>query len=238
MAQKTILQIVQALTAEVGLPIPTGIVSSQDPNLLKLLALVRAQCDDLLADFDWQTLQTRSNFSTASGTPSYSFPTDIKRFIGGSFYDQNNRWAMTGPMTPIEWEQVQVSGLATSPFTRFRVYDDQIWLYPTPGATVYTFVFEYISNNYVSTAGGVLQPDFTQDSDICRFDHRVVIYGTKLKFLASLNLDTTAAAQDYIAVLASAKGSNVPPRPLSITGGGTGTPLISVLNIPDTGFGT
>lgn len=236
MAQKTLLNIIQTVTSELGFPTPTTAVSSTDTNTLKLLSLTRATCDDLLREYDWQILQTRYSFITTSGVEAYPFPSDEERFIGGTFFDQSNRWPMAGPLTAIEWEQLKVSNLATSPFQRYRIYGGTLHLYPTPGTTPFTLVYEYISNSYCTSSGGLVQSDLQQDSDIIRFDHRCVIYGIKLKWLASVGMDTTVALVDYARALEYAKGVDSPSRKLHI-GGGTGGRMLSTANIPDTGFG-
>ena len=237
MAQKTLLNIIQMVTSELGFPTPTTVVSSTDTNVLKLLSLVRATCDDLIREYDWQALQTRYSFTTTNGVQAYPFPSDEERFIGGTFFDQNNRWPMAGPLTAIEWEQLKVSNLSTSPFQRYRIYGGALHLFPTPGLTPLTLVYEYISNFYCTSSGGAVQSDLQQDSDIIRFDHRCVIYGVKLKWLASVGMDTTDALVDYARALEYAKGADSPPRRLNIAGGGSGARLLSTANIPDTGFG-
>jgi hypothetical protein len=237
MAQKTLLQIAQAVTAELGFPTPQIVVSSADTNVLKLLALIRATCDDLLHEHDWQELQKRYTFATTNGVDNYALPSDEERFMSASFYDQNNRWPMLGPLTAVEWEQIKVSNLSASPFERYRVMGDKLYLSPTPGANTSTFVYEYISNAYCTSSAGVPQTDLQQDSDIIVFDHRAVVYGVKAKWLASVNMDTTKADEDYARALEYAKSTNEPARRLNITGAGAGVPLLSTLNIPDTGFG-
>lgn len=225
------------VTSELGFPTPTTAVSSTDTNTLKLLSLVRATCDDLLREHDWQILHTRYSFTTTDGVEAYQFPSDEERFVSGTFFDQNNRWPMAGPLTAIEWEQLKVSNLATSPVQRYRIYGGTLHLFPTPSTTPVTLVYEYISNSYCTSSGGVVQSDLSQDSDIIRFDHRCVIYGVKLKWLASVGMDTTVALVDYSRALEYAKGTDVPARRLHIGGGGGGMRLLSTTNIPDTGFG-
>jgi hypothetical protein len=237
MAQKTLLDIARAITTELGFPTPTTVVSSTDTNVLKLYGLIRATCDDLLREHPWQQLQTQYTFNTTSGVDNYPFPSDEERFISCTFFDQNNRWPMQGPLTAIEWEQVKVSNLSTSPYERYRIMGNKFYLYPAPGATPHTFLYEYISNSYCTSSAGVPQTDIQQDSDIIRFDHRCVIYGAKLKWLASVNMDTTAALVDFARALEYAKSTNTPGRTLSLAGGGVGVPLLSTANISDTGFG-
>lgn len=233
MAKKTLISIITTVAAEFNLPQPVTVMSSQDQQIQKLLALTRAVCDDLLAEYDWQNLQTRYSFSTTNGVESYAMPTDIERYISSSFFDANNRWPLQGPKTPGEWEWLKASSFVGVPFTQFRIYGDKFYVSPVPGATGFTFNMEYISNNYVKDGStGLGKPDFTQDSDVCLFDHRVVIYGIKLKMRESLSQDTTAALADYKRALEFSKGSDTPARNLSLLGG---SPFrsISTANIPE-----
>ncbi|MEF8758317.1 MAG: hypothetical protein V5B36_00895 [Candidatus Accumulibacter sp. UW25] len=232
MAQKTLIQIVQAVSAELNLPQPVVARASTDENTVKLVAFIRAVCDDLLSEHEWQMLNQRYVFTTVDGVDSYNFPTDIQRFISGTFFDTSNRWPITGSITPMQWESRLVSNV-TSPFPEFRIKQDKIFFSPTPGATPYTFVFEYVSNSYVrDVSTGVAKADFGSDSDICLFDHRVVIYGTKLKWRDSIGQDTTGATIDYVRSLEFAKGSDVPSQPLSLIGG-CSVPMISTSNYPE-----
>jgi hypothetical protein len=113
----------------------------------------------------------------------------------------------------------------------------KLYLSPIPGANPSTFVYEYMSNAYCTSSAGVPQTDLQQDSDIIVFDHRAVVYGAKAKWLASVNMDTTKADEDYLRALEYAKSTNEPARRLNITGAGAGVPLLSTLNLPETGFG-
>ncbi len=233
MAQKSIISIIQTVAAELNLPSPVTILSNQDQNVQKLLSLTRAVCDDLLTEHDWQALQVRTSFTTVSGQEAYSLPATVERYINGTFFDANNRWPLQGPRTPVEWEWIKASNYIASPFNQFRVYGNQIHIMPVPGSTAYTFNLEYVTNNYVIDGSTTLpKTDFTQDSDVCVFDHRVVIYGVKLKFRESIGQDTSAALVDYKRALEFAKGSDAPSQKLRLDGM-VGLRMLSTANIPD-----
>lgn len=234
--QKTILKIVQQVAGELNLPQPQVVVSSEDQNVLQLLALARAVSDDLLAEHNWQCLQTRYQFSTVDGTADYAFPTDIERFIDFTMFDSTSRWPLQGSMTPGQWEWLKTGFVSSPPYSRYRVWNDRFYLDPTPSATVHTISFEYISNNYVLDGSTTLpKNDFTQDSDVCRFDHRVMVYGIKLKWMAAKSLDTTAALVDFGRALEFAKGSDGPSQRLSLIPNG-GVRLLTSGNYTDGNF--
>jgi len=237
MAQKTLIAIAQQVATELNIPQPSAVYTSQDQNMLKILGFTRAVCDDLLAEFDWQVLKSRYSFSTVSGQEAYTFPTDIKRFLSGTFYDANNRWQMAGPKTPTEWEWLKAGNFTSGPYTQFAVFGNTVKLFPLPGSTTYTFNFEYLSAYYVKDGNsGLPKADFTQDADICIFDHRLVIYGIKLKFKASIAQDTTTALADYTRALEFAKGQDEPSPKLNLLGA-TGFRMLSNANIPDVNWG-
>lgn len=234
--QKTILSLVQSIASELTLSPTNTVLSSQDETILKLLSFVRATCDDLLAERTWQALQARYSFTTSAGVDNYAFPLDAHEYLSGTFTDGSNQWLISGPLTPVQWSQMLTIGPTSSPFSRFRIYADRFYVLPVPDTTPHTFTYEYVTRNYVRDGATQLpKPDFTQDSDICLFDHRVVIYGTKLKWLASTGEDTTAALVDYSRALEFAKGRDIPAPTLSLLGGwGSRSPIA---NIPEGNWG-
>ena len=236
--QKSIADLITSVTKVYNLPTPATVITSQDANVQQLLAFAREVNADLLAEFGWETLQTEYSFTTVDGQDEYEFPADIDRWINGTFFDQTNRWEMLGPLSPRNWEWLKVWNVAGTPFQRFRVFGGKIHLYPTPGPTPITFVCEYISNSAVLDGStGLPKADYTQDSDVCRFDSRVVVYGIKLKWAIAKGLDTTAALTDYRRALEQAKGSDAPAPRLSLLRGCGNGWMISNANIPDGNWG-
>lgn len=231
MARKTLLSIVQQVAAELNLPQPSLVVTSQDQNILKLLALTKAVCDDLLAEFDWQFLQTRSQITTMEGIENYELPSDMVRLISGTFFDETNRWPLRGPKTPGEWEWLKSGITSGAPFERFRVFNDYLWVTPAPGATPLTFNYEYITNNCFKS-GMLFVNELLSDDTTIYFDHRVVVYGIKLKWLASIRQDTTQALIDYNRALEFAKGSDSPAQRLTLANCDA-YPVISTANYAD-----
>jgi len=233
MTQKSLLQIVQTAAREISVPIPQNVLSNTNGNVQKLYSYVVAICDELLADFDWQMLQKRYTLTTTNGVDNYAFPTDFDRAISGTVFDQNNRWAMNGSLTPIQWEWSKVSQLSTSPFERYRVFQDKFWLFPVPGATPFTLVYEYISNAYVVDGSSGLQKGlFEADSDICMFDFRTVVYGVIWKYKASVGQDTTDAVSNFNRSYELAKGSDMPTQRLFM-GNTRGYKFLGTDNYPD-----
>lgn len=214
MAQKTLLAIVQTICAEMTAPQPSLVLTSQDANVLKILALVRAACDDLTYEHDWNFLQQRYQFNTVANQETYSWPTDYVRSINGTFFDATNRWPLQ-IVTPTQWEILNIWNVTASPFERLRVFNGVMNFFPIPAA-IYTFVFDYISGYHVIDASsGNPKADFTSDADICMYDYRLIVYLVKYKYFASIQNDTTAVLADYQRTLEFAKGQDMPAQRLS-----------------------
>jgi hypothetical protein len=232
--QKSLLYTVQTICAELSFPQPQAVLSSQDQNVQQILALVRAAKDDLNYEFDWNFLQQRYTFDTVANQETYSWPADYERSLNGTFFDATNRWPLK-VVTPTQWEIINIWNVTASPFERLRVFDGMMNFFPVP-ADVYTFVFDYISNyNVINGGTGVSQADFVNDSDICMFDYRLLVYLVKYKLLTIVGNDTTAAYQDYKRILELAKGTDTPAPRLSLIPQGAN--YISNANIPDGNWG-
>ena len=60
----TLLQNVQDVCLELGLPSPTAVATSTDDATLQILALMNRVGDTLSTDFDWQALAAEYRFTT------------------------------------------------------------------------------------------------------------------------------------------------------------------------------
>lgn len=233
MARKTLLAIAQSLASEINLTKPQQVASSADGSAVKLLALINAACDDLKWEYDWEVLVKRYELTTVDGQSAYDFPTDIDRWLSGTFYDSSRSWDLLGPLTAPQWEYILAQNVVSSPRTRYRVFGGQIHFDPAP--TGFTIVYEYISENYAVSGTGDEKNTIDQDSDEILFDHRLVIYLAKLKWIESLRGDTTAALNDFNRALEFAKGADVPAARLDARGPcSTSRLLSSQAQIPDT----
>lgn len=232
MAQRSLLSIIQTAQAELNLPQSTAVLSSNDQNVVKLVALARAVMDDLLAEYDWQPLQIRTSIPCDGVSESYSLPADYERMLNATAFNQSTRFPITGPLTPTEWEWAKNNTAVGTPYVRYRIYGNKFYILPV--GTTATLNLEYVSSYCVLDASTQTpKADFTQDSDICMFDHRPMVYGIKLKWKESIGEDTTATLTDYKRALEASKGSDEPGRRLSLVGNQTGFVPITTANIPD-----
>lgn len=61
---KTMLQLIQAATGELGLPVPTSVASSRNQDTIQLLALLNGLGDELQREHTWQALSREHRFTT------------------------------------------------------------------------------------------------------------------------------------------------------------------------------
>lgn len=213
---KTILEIAQAITAELQLPIPSVALSSTDLTVKQMIALVTAACDELADGFDWQQLLSTHIWTTSNGVDLYSLPVDYLRVLSDTTWDRTNRWPMVGGMTPQSFQNLQSGTIAVAPYTRFRIAGDRVQVLPVPGSTTQTMALNYISNKYVIASNGTRKGAFTADSDTTVFKDRLLINFTKLKIMQVKGFDTSTVAADYNTSYAAATGQDNPSAGLQM----------------------
>jgi len=296
---KTLLEIVQQASGELGLSVPNAAASSTAQDVVQMVYLANALGEELLLKWDWQLLvkeyvfQTEASTSTgnvtadsavitgipstvgldttyyvgANGFPAgvtivsvdsatqitlsqpatatgtgvtlnfgkgkYALPSDWLRQVSRTNWDKSKRWELLGPSSPQEWQWLKSSYISTGPRLRYRILGNTFQVYPQPGQSGLSLGFEYVSSNWVDGTASRM----TNDADVPLFDGRLMVLGTKKKWLETKNFDTTAVAQEYDRELQMCLGQDADmptlsfaPQPANI--------LINWNNIPDANYGT
>jgi hypothetical protein len=100
--------------------------------------------------------------------------------------------------------------------------------------------FEYLSSYWVkpeAQASPTLTAP-TANSDVLYYPKNVLVQGLRTAFLKSKSLPTAVAvALDYETILLDAIASDVPAPILNMGGEARTEPLISINNLPDSGYG-
>lgn len=171
---------------------------------------------------------------------TYASPTDFDHYVNRTWWDRTNRWELLGPDSPqrAEW---QLSGIIpTGPRRHFRNIGPsgtnyRIW--PPPGTldTPIQLAFEYISKNWVLTAGGSYASTMTADTDMSVLDDQAIVLGVKWRFWQIKQFDYAplqAEYNDYVDRLKArdggAKTLSLSPRPYPL--------LIGPGNVQDGNF--
>lgn len=213
---RTLLKTIQYATGELGFTQPTVVLSSTDATVTQALALVRAACDELLDEFDWQALIKTHTFATVNGQSQYDLPADYHRMIPATQWNRSTHWEANGNTNSMAWEFLQSSDVSGVVNQRFRIAAGKIEVFPTPTAAE-TIAFQYITKNYVvDGANSLLKAEFTLDADKTVFHDRLLTNLLKLKLLQVKGFDTRAAVEDFNATLDSAKGNDAPAPVVSL----------------------
>lgn len=95
----TMLQMVQQITAELNLAVPTYVAGNPSQDVQQVLALLNGQGYDLIKEYDWQALQVQYRFYTQAITTnatSVNGSTVLVVDSGTDISQVDSQWGITG----------------------------------------------------------------------------------------------------------------------------------------------
>jgi len=233
----SLLSICQEAAAEIGLPQPTSVVGSSDPQSIQMLTLVNLIGKELVRKYEWQALTIEANFTTVAAEVQTVLPADFAHLIDDSMYNRTEQRKVYGPQTPQTW-QLDNSFLTTRVYDTFRIKGGNILFEPNPaaGESVY---YEYISKYWVDTdADGVGEAEvFGHDSTHASLlPEDLLRLGLVARLKEASGLDYQESTRRFHSLLGDYKSQDKGKKTLRLTGPrgfelGKG-------NVPDTGFGS
>jgi hypothetical protein len=184
------LQIIQTVCRRIGILSPNAVISSNDPQIIQLLAISEEEGQEQAARYAWQSLQTEATFSTLAeqlqGALSTIAP-GCKYIVNDTIWNRTLRRPVYGPKSQQDWQQskaMQING----PFNAFRIIGDTINFYPNPVAGQ-TCAFEYITENWIATSVGGSASVWSSDADTPKIDDQLLILGTIWRWKQAKGLD-------------------------------------------------
>lgn len=167
MTARTLLEIVQAFTAERGLKVPSTVISNADAQIKQILGLLQAFNRDLITRKAFQANEVEATFMTVAtedqGDIDTIAPYGFEGILLSTFYNRTLRLPMAGGVSPSEWQTRKALNF-TGPLYRFRIQQNRLKLIPAPTAGQ-TIAFEYFSSFFVKSAAGVLKRYWNDDAD-------------------------------------------------------------------------
>jgi len=150
-----ILDCLQNVARELGLPEVTSVADSTNQTTRQMLAMANRVGEELKSRQKWPQLIKQFSFTLTSGKESYALPADIDSVIFRTHWDTQNHWELEGPLTPQEWQWRKNGVSSTSPRRKFRVRgpgNNQFLIFPTPGSADAgaVLLFEYQSENWIA----------------------------------------------------------------------------------------
>lgn len=229
---------VSEVMRDIGLQPPPSISSSLDKSAIQFWSQATKTGQQLLDKHDWQVLEKEFTITTDGVTLEYALPADFDHFFQDSSWNRTSRLPMLGSLTQQEWQLLQARNLGgTTVAMMYQISEDKVVFYSV-GTAAQTLVLPYISRAWVVQADNTTYRDnLANDDDVIRFDPQLFKAALKLQWRSSKGFDTSAALLEYNDCLSAAKAKDSPARTLSLDRRPT-YPLIGVLNIPDTSYGT
>jgi len=238
-AWDTVAEIVSDAAIELGLisaPIANPFAST-DPNILRLLALLKSGGRRLAKEREWTHLQKEYSFTTVNGTATYALPSDFRAMIPQTGWNRDTQWPLMGPTSPQRWQYLQaVTSIGI--WVEFRPVGGQLKLTPTP-TSAQEIAFEYLTTYWIMATGSTAP---TSDlpavaSDIVCFDPALAVAMLRLAFKKAAGFDTASEQQDFDDLLAKAKDEDGVAPILNLSRALPEIHMLDACNIPDTGFG-
>ena len=193
----SLLTIIQRTSARLQLAQPTACIGSSDLQVVQLVELANEIGEEMARATDWQALRTEFTFaSMAQAEQTGAIPADFDRWVSNSFFNRSTRRPMTGPITPREWQWIQAQPVYSSVYLAWVQRGGEFLIAPSPAAGN-TIAFEYMSSNWVMSAGQVGQALFEADTDTARIDEGVLRRGLIWKYLRAKGLDYAEDMETY-----------------------------------------
>lgn len=200
----TCLTIIQDVCQRINLPNPSAAAQSTDPAILQLVALANKE-GEWSSNKDWQVLTKQTSFVTTAvqlqTTLDVTAP-GLKNIINDTIWNRDLRRPVYGPMTAQRYQQVQAAVFA-GPWNQFIIQQNQILFFPVPvaGQTCY---FQYVTQNWCQSAGGVGQSRFVMDSDVLLLREDLFKLGLEWRWKKAKGLEYAQEFADYEDFLADA----------------------------------
>lgn len=236
----TLITICQKALNEIGdIEVPSSLFGNTNQTAKQSLALINRALKEAARETSWPPLKRSATVSLVGGTSEYDLPSDYQSFIRETIWNTSQR-RMVFITDAQEWTQLQAQNIGGTTTLFFRIFRDpsgngqKIQFYPEPGNSE-TVTYEYISNALTQSSGGTLQGnEFLADTDTALLDEDLITLGFKWRFLKSKGLPYSEEFTDYQLAAsdrATANGAKVADF------GRDSRDVISVLYIPETGFG-
>jgi hypothetical protein len=166
---RTILQIVNDIQRELGIPTTDQAVGSSDLTTRQLLRYAFRTGRELQSRYQWSQLIKEHTITLVDSQANYALPEDMDYQHFRTYWDRTNEWELVGPLSPQEWQWLQSGSVTSFPRKRFRIQgfaDKQFYIDPTPDSSEAgnTLVFEYQTRTWIRPTVWVTSTSFGADA--------------------------------------------------------------------------
>ena len=233
----SLLTIIQTVAPRFGIPAPSIAASSTDQNVVQLTAFVNEAGQELAKRHSWQALTNEATFTTLAteiqGTLTTLTGADYSFIVNETMWNRTQRRPVFGPKSPAEWQQLKAQTLQ-GPWQQYRIRGNNILFLPAPaaGQSIY---FEWVSQNWVTTATATTANVMTADTDVSKLEERLLALDTVWRFQAAKKLDYTESFNKAEEAISDAITRDGPKPRLQLEG--SGTDILPVVVVPSGNWG-
>lgn len=163
----TLLEIVTEFCELKALPTPTVVLGSVDRQITQMRALLQAGLREMSGRGAWERLINEALWVTTAtesqGSIATLAPNGYRYLLPRTLWDRTEKLPLLGPIDSQDW-QARKAIVVTGPRYSFRLRGGLFLTTPAPPAG-HTWVFEYVSKNFIEHAGGTFGQVFTADTD-------------------------------------------------------------------------
>ena len=195
-----LLEVVQYVCRRSGVPVPTNVTGSTDPQVLQMMALLEEEGNDLSSRGAWQGITFEASHTTVATEDQGAIATIASngfRYIKNqTIWDRTNKLPVIGPLDGQEWQSLKAL-TATGPRYQFRIRGGKLLVNPTPTAG-YNWRFEYVSQNWILGADGTTYKQyFTLNTDTILLPETLVTMGLRWRWKKEKGLEYAEDFRTY-----------------------------------------
>jgi len=207
---KTLLQLIQEVTARTGLVKPVAVVGNQDKQIRQFLGLANELVEELVNGYYWQELSHTADWTSPGtklqGELTTLAPEGFLEIRDGTFFDLTQRIQVFGPLSNTNW-QARRALPATGPYYQYRVIQGELFTNPAVPAG-HSLSFEYKSQKAIIAADASRKSSFTVDSDTCVFPDMLILAGLRWKWRQEKRLEFASDLARFNAMARQLSGAD------------------------------
>ena len=187
-----VIDIAKAVAPSIAIQAPSVVVTSSDPNAVKLLQMMHETGKEIARRADWGALEKTTTITGTGANVAHSLPSDFARLsMGNAVFSASG--PIRGSLSRDEW--LSVTPKEDTP-RYFRLTGTSISFYPYL-ANAATATVSYQSKNWVSGGGEI----FTSDDQTPLVPDELMVRGTIWRWKRSEGQDFADYLAEYEAML-------------------------------------
>jgi hypothetical protein len=242
-ASQSMSQIAQQICRAVAIEYPTTVdpeaaAPSTDPIMYRVAQAIADASTKLSTMRRWQDLTVQASMVIQATAPGESevqmdLPDDFLVFVDQTQNDATARWPGLGPISNRQWQGIKNLSPSITINAMWRMNGNKV-CFLFPFASAHTFTYEYISKGLWTDGTNTFDTP-QKNSHLSVLDPTLVMLLGKAKWLEYSGFDASAAMRDFSEAFDTRFKDGAPL--LNMAGNGMVVPLLSTLNLPQTGYG-